>query len=81
MFSYLEGWNVQSCKKQVPVTKVTPKHRLNKADNMNVGIKLVINHSLIIAFQGLFLNYRLEMTNGETFWRKHFSADERCMYL
>ncbi|XP_020621574.1 transmembrane protein 145-like [Orbicella faveolata] len=27
--------------------------------------------------KGLFLNYRLEMTNGETFWRKHFSADER----
>ncbi|KAL9965057.1 hypothetical protein ACROYT_G028785 [Oculina patagonica] len=27
--------------------------------------------------KGLLLKYRLEMTNGETFWRKHFSADER----
>ena len=32
-------------------------------------------------FQGLLLKYKLEMTNGETFWRKHFSADERCMYM
>ncbi|PFX15240.1 Transmembrane protein 145 [Stylophora pistillata] len=27
--------------------------------------------------KGLLLKYRLEMTNGDTFWRKHFSADER----
>ncbi|RMX60692.1 hypothetical protein pdam_00014526 [Pocillopora damicornis] len=27
--------------------------------------------------KGLLLKYRLEMTNGDTFWKKHFSADER----
>ncbi|KAJ7382299.1 hypothetical protein OS493_035880 [Desmophyllum pertusum] len=27
--------------------------------------------------KGLLLTYRLEMTNGDSFWKRHFSADER----
>jgi hypothetical protein len=23
----------------------------------------------------------MELTNGESFWRKHFSADEQCKYF
>ena len=32
-------------------------------------------------FQGLKLRYHMELTNGETFWRKHFSADEQCKQI
>lgn len=33
-----------------------------------------------VSLQGLLVKYRLEMTNGDNKWAKHFSADERCMY-
>jgi len=31
------------------------------------------------ASHGLTVKYRMEMTNGDTFWKKHFSADEQLI--
>ena len=30
--------------------------------------------------QGMEMRYRLTMTNGDSYWYKHFSADEFCEY-
>ena len=51
-----------------------------RCKNDNVVFKvLTLLHNMFFC-QGLLIKYRLEMTNGENYWGKHFSADERCMY-
>ena len=37
-------------------------------------------NSFLLLPQGLEMSYRITMTNGYSYWYKHFSADEFCEY-
>ena len=41
--------------------------------------KRALIHIFYFNFQGTKLKYKMIMTNGKTFWTRHFSADEQSM--